>query len=118
MTLAERIFWSELRSKKLLGYKFRRQVPIFNFIVDFYCYELNLIIEIDGPIHRDEQVISDDRKRDDIVQLNGYRVIRFPNHEIITDLKGSVTKLKDFIISIPSPSQGDHRGSINIQNAK
>lgn len=104
MTLAERIFWSELRSKKLLGYKFRRQVPIYNFIVDFYCYELNLIIEIDGPIHKDERVMSDDRKRDEILQLNGYRILRIPNLEIITDLKGSVTKMKDYIISIPSPS--------------
>jgi very-short-patch-repair endonuclease len=51
MTKAEIILWSRLRSKKVEGYKFRRQEPIFDYIVDFYCHELKLIIEVDGEIH-------------------------------------------------------------------
>ena len=51
MTRAEKILWSRIREKKINGHKFRRQQPIFDYIVDFYCNDLKLIIEVDGEIH-------------------------------------------------------------------
>ena len=64
MTRAEIILWSRLRSKNIDGYKFRRQQPIFNYIVDFYCHELKLIIEVDGEIHSLSDKSESDMKRD------------------------------------------------------
>ncbi len=51
MTKAEIILWSRIRSKQINGYKFRRQYPVLDFIADFYCHELKLIIEVDGEVH-------------------------------------------------------------------
>ena len=111
MTLAEILLWSELRSKKVNGYKFRRQQPIFDYITDFYCHDLNLIIEVDGEVHSLSEQAEKDKSRDKILQINGYNILHLSNHEIETDLKGSVGKIKLFISAILSPSQGDFRGS-------
>jgi very-short-patch-repair endonuclease len=111
MTKAEEILWSELRLKKI-GFKFRRQFPIYDFIVDFYSYELNLIIEIDGPIHNDEKSNSYDLKRDNLLRLNNYRILRLSNDEIITDLNGSLIRIKDFIKHLLVPQQGGPQGVI------
>jgi len=51
MTMSEILLWQELKGKQLLGYDFDRQIPIDNYIVDFYCKKLNLVIEIDGSSH-------------------------------------------------------------------
>jgi very-short-patch-repair endonuclease len=53
MTPAEKILWSHLRNRKVLGFKFRRQHPVSDFIVDFYCHEARLVIEADGSVHSD-----------------------------------------------------------------
>ena len=63
MTKAEIILWSRIRSKKINGYKFRRQQPLLDYIVDFYCNELKLIIEVDGEIHSFTERINYDTKR-------------------------------------------------------
>ncbi len=60
MTKAEIILWSRLRMRQVDGWKFRRQQPIFDYIVDFYCHELKLIIEVDGEIH----TLPEQRKSD------------------------------------------------------
>ena len=110
MTIAEIILWSRLRSKKIDGHKFRRQQPIFNYIVDFYCHELKLIIEVDGEIHSLEEVIEYDKKRERILVINGYHIIRLSNLEIIEDTDSAITRIKSYIKGISSPCQGDHRG--------
>ncbi|MFA6427272.1 MAG: DUF559 domain-containing protein [Candidatus Magasanikbacteria bacterium] len=81
-TKAEYVLWQELR-RKLLGYKFRRQVSIGKFIVDFYCHELRLVIEVDGPIHEDQ--IEYDNQRQKFLESRGYIVIRFLNDEVLFD---------------------------------
>jgi very-short-patch-repair endonuclease len=111
MTRAEIILWSRLRSKKVDGYKFRRQQPIFDYIVDFYCHELKLIIELDGEIHSLPETRDFDIKRDKTFTINGYHLIRLPNCEIETNVNTAVKKISTFIKKNLSPSQGDLRGS-------
>jgi very-short-patch-repair endonuclease len=111
MTRAEIILWLRLREKKINGYKFRRQQPIFDFIVDFYCTQLKLIIEVDGEIHNLPEKINYDSKRDNILKINGYHIIRLTNLEIETELDSTINKIILYINEVLSPFQGDHRGS-------
>jgi very-short-patch-repair endonuclease len=112
MTLAEILLWSRLRMRQLDGYKFRRQQTIFDYVVDFYCHELKLIIEVDGEVHSLSEQAEKDKNRDKILKLNGYNIFRLSNYEIEADLNASVTKIMSFISTNLSPSQGDHRGSL------
>jgi len=110
MTRAEIILWSRLRSKKVNGYKFRRQQPIFDYVVDFFCNELKLIIEVDGEIHSLTEKTDSDKKRDKILIINGYHILRLSNSEIEADIDSAINKIKSYITTNLSPSQGDHRG--------
>lgn len=103
MTKAEIILWSRLRSKKVKGFKFRRQQPIFEYVVDFYCHELKLIIEVDGEIHDLSEISKIDSKRDNILKINGYQIIRLSNREIETEIDASINKITTFITSILPP---------------
>src|SRR4030095_7632485 len=78
-TLAEKLAWSLLRNRQLLRYKFRRQVPLGNFIVDFCCLSLKLVVELDGAGHGYQAKVKRDRLRDQELEKAGYRVLRFPN---------------------------------------
>jgi leucyl-tRNA synthetase len=82
-TDAEKILWTKLKGKKL-GYKFRRQHIINKFIVDFYCLEKGLVIEVDGEIHNEQK--ARDLEREDILQSLGCKVIRFTNHEVLQNI--------------------------------
>jgi len=113
MTKAEIILWSRLRMRQIGGLKFRRQQPVLDYIVDFYCHNLRLIIEVDGEIHNLPEHIKSDITRNRMLTNNGYKIIHFSNHEIETNLDFSLLKIKSFISSISSPSQGDHMGSTN-----
>jgi very-short-patch-repair endonuclease len=112
MTVPEIILWSRLRLKKLDGYKFRRQQPIFDYIVDFYCNELRLIVEVDGEIHSLSENLDSDLKREKILKTNGYYIIRLSNFEVETDPDTAIIKIRSFISENLFPSQRDHRGSI------
>lgn len=83
-TPGERILWKELRSKKF-GVKFRRQFNIDYYIVDFYCHELKLIIELDGSIHGEEEVKRKDTIRENYLKEKGYIVVRYTNEELKYD---------------------------------
>ena len=84
MTLAEKRLWQVLRNKAL-GYKFRRQYAMGLDIVDFVCLERLLVIEVDGGQHLEN---PSDRRRDAWFQAQGYRTLRFWNHEVLTNLDG------------------------------
>jgi very-short-patch-repair endonuclease len=87
MTKAERNLWSALRKKQICGKRFRRQHPIDKFIVDFYCHECKLIIEVDGGIHnKPEQREHDIGRTHDLEQL-GLKIIRFTNDQVIFHLR-------------------------------
>ena len=111
MTRAEIILWSRLRSKQVDGFKFRRQQPIFDYVIDFYCGKLKLIVEVDGEIHSFSDKIESDKKRDKILIINGYHIIRLSNLEIETEIDSAIIKIRSFIADNLSPSQGDRRGS-------
>ena len=80
-TDAEKRFWMYLRARQLNGYKFRRQQPMGNYIVDFICFETQLIIEVDGGQHVEARQKDDERT--EWLQHQGYEVIRFWNHEVL-----------------------------------
>jgi very-short-patch-repair endonuclease len=80
LTQAEQVLWERLRNFQLGGFKFRRQHPIGAFIVDFYCAQVRLVIEIDGSSHLDQKDYDD--YRTGWLELNGFRVIRFTNSEV------------------------------------
>jgi len=111
MTQAEVILWSRLRSKKIDGFKFRRQQPIFDYIVDFYCDKLKLIIEVDGEIHSLSENVSYDSRRDNILKINGYHIIRLSNLEIETEIDVAINKIRSFISENLAPSKGEQRRS-------
>ncbi|MFP6712735.1 MAG: endonuclease domain-containing protein [Rhodospirillales bacterium] len=90
-TDAEKRLWSRLRRKQVSGYRFRRQVPIGPYIVDFFCPELKLIIEVDGGHHATTQ--AHDQRRTRWLESNGYPVLRFLNNEIFENLDGVVLKI-------------------------
>ena len=78
-TLAEKLAWRLLRNRQLLRYKFRRQLPVGNAIVDFCCLSLKLIVELDAAGHGYESRAKRDRQRDRELERRGFRVLRFPN---------------------------------------
>lgn len=112
MTQPETILWSKLKSKNIYGYKFRRQQPIFDYIVDFFCHELKLIVEVDGEIHALIENADSDKKRENIFRTNGYHILRFTNFDIHNDIETVIDKIKEYITTNLSPYQGDRRGSM------
>jgi very-short-patch-repair endonuclease len=87
-TDAERILWSELRDHRLNGASFRRQVPIANYIVDFMCHAARLVIELDGGQHFSDGQEAADAKRSTMIEAKGFRVLRFSNHDVMTNRAG------------------------------
>ncbi len=85
MTQPELLLWKTLRGRRFRGWKFRRQVPIGPFIVDFFCAEQKLIIEIDGSVHAFK--LRSDMKRQEFLERAGYRVLRFLNVEVLCSLE-------------------------------
>ncbi len=79
-TLSEILLWQEIRNKVMMGYQFHRQVPIDQFIVDFYCHELKLVIEIDGDSH--DFKYTKDRKRQEKLESLGVRFLRFEDLDV------------------------------------
>ena len=90
MTDAERKLWFALKDRRVAGVKFRRQVPVEHFIADFCCFELRLIVEVDGGQHNDSQR---DAERDAWFAANGYRTLRFWNNDVLGNLEGVLTRL-------------------------
>lgn len=123
-TSAEKILWEYLRTKKLEGYKFKRQQAIDRFIADFICFEKRLIIELDGGIHL--SLKDRDRERDHYLSESGFRIIRFPNEEIEQNIQGVLNKIREELnresninlppkwarkgLILPSPPAGEGTG--------
>ena len=99
MTMSETILWNTLRSE-FRGIKFRRQHPIGDYIADFLCLSEKLVIEVDGGYHNEPQQQQEDQWRTEYLQSKGYRLIRFKNEEVDTDVKGVIRKIKEELINI------------------
>lgn len=95
MTYSESLLWEKLKGKQLLGLRFRRQHPIDIYIVDFYCHEAKLVIEIDGEIHMD-QIEYDDGREADIKKFN-IKIIRFTNDEINNNIEIVIQNIESVI---------------------
>jgi very-short-patch-repair endonuclease len=85
-TDAEKLLWSKLRNRALNGNKFRRQVPVGNYIADFLCLDAMLIVELDGGQHAEQQEY--DQRRTHWLESQGFRVLRFWNNEVLTNIDG------------------------------
>ena len=83
-THTEKLLWRILRSRRVNGIKFRREVPIEGYIADFYCFEHKLIIEIDGDVHEKPDVRENDVVRQQHHEAAGYRVIRFSSDDVFS----------------------------------
>ena len=99
MTKAEEILWMHLK-KGISGYKFRRQHPIATYIADFFCYQLKLIVEVDGSVHNISEIISNDITRQTDLENLGYTVIRFPNVEIFEQVDVVLNKISESVNNI------------------
>jgi len=99
LTPAEAILWVYIKNKKL-GYKFRRQYVIHNFILDFYCIELKLGIEVDGGVHLDITNQINDEIREGLLLENGIKIIRFTNEEVYEDIDLVLQNIRDEILKV------------------
>jgi BirA family transcriptional regulator, biotin operon repressor / biotin---[acetyl-CoA-carboxylase] ligase len=99
MTDAERALWSKLRAGRT-GAKWRRQQPIGPYIADFVCHQVRLIVEADGGQHSPEG----DQARTALLERAGYRVLRFWNNEILSNLEGVLIRIEEAIAAAPSPT--------------
>ena len=98
MTKQERQLWQFLRKKNINNLKFRRQYPLGNYIVDFICNEKKLIIEIDGGQHNEDKNIIYDLERTKYLEIKGYKVIRFWNHDIDNNIEGVYQEILKYLI--------------------
>ena len=92
---AEAFLWKQLQKRQLKGRKFRRQHSIENFIVDFYCPQEQLIIELDGEIHKNAVAEENDRKRDQRLEELGFKVLRFENKTVFDFLPSVLKEIDD-----------------------
>jgi very-short-patch-repair endonuclease len=102
MTEAEKLLWSKLRGKQILGLQFYRQKPILNYIVDFYCPAANLIIECDGSQHFTDEELEADRIRDEALAQLGLKVLRFDNGQVMMRLDDVVEVIYQYCVSVLS----------------
>ncbi len=97
MTEQEKKLWYYLRKRSISNCRFRRQYPIGNYIVDFICREKNLIIEIDGGQHNEEESIIYDKVRTAYLESRGFRVIRFWNNDIDTNIEAVLQEIVKYL---------------------
>ena len=92
-TRAEQLVWGKLRSNQIHGLKFRRQHGIGSYIVDFFCPERNLVIEVDGDVHPPDVHQTKDLERENYLRSLGLQVVRYTNDEVINNLAGVLEDL-------------------------
>jgi very-short-patch-repair endonuclease len=97
MTLSEVLLWDVLKNKQMMGYDFDRQKPIDEFIVDFYCKDLMLAIEIDGDSHDSEEAFEKDVKRQERLEKLGVRFLRFDDLEVKKDMTNVIRTIENWI---------------------
>lgn len=98
-TPAERFLWGHLRGRQFFDFKFTRQHPIANCIVDFYCHEKRLIIEVDGSIHDEIEVKEKDQIRQEYLEGLGYNVLRLTNDQVLKNIDDCLSKIHYYLQS-------------------
>ena len=92
-TPAEALLWQQLRRGWMGGHRFRRQHPVGQFILDLYCADRKLAIELDGAHHAEEDQALRDEERTAVLRGYGIRVLRFRNEEVLNDLESVITRI-------------------------
>ncbi|MFH1052115.1 MAG: endonuclease domain-containing protein [bacterium] len=96
-TYAEKSLWYALKEDQLSGYDFHRQKPIGDFIFDFYSFDLNLVIEVDGYTHESEKVKENDLKKDNFIKEIGFNILRFTDDEVLGNPNKVVKKIEEYV---------------------
>lgn len=91
-TATEEILWQRLRRPHVLPFVFRRQHPVGVFVVDFYCPQAGLVVELDGGVHANQH--AEDRARQEFLESRGLRVLRFTNDEVRAGLDDVVRRIR------------------------
>ena len=94
-THAEEVLWQQLRRGALDGYRFRRQHAVGRFILDLYCAERKLVVEVDGKYHDEEEQKIRDEYRTRALEQSGFTVIRFTNEEVLADLASVLYRIAE-----------------------
>ena len=109
-TISEILLWRALKGKQVRGFDFHRQRPIDNYIVDFYCHELSLAIEIDGISH--DEKMEQDHERQERLESLGVSFLRFSDLDVKRNLSGVVQTIEDWIdVHIPTPASPPVEGN-------
>ncbi|MEW6681603.1 MAG: endonuclease domain-containing protein [Nitrospirota bacterium] len=110
LTPAEQALWRQLRLRQVDGFKFRRQQPLGPYVVDFACLEARLIVEVDGGHHLSAREY--DAERSEWLQSQNFRVLRFWNHEVLTETEGVIGVIEHALNTSPHlspPPQGGRK---------
>jgi len=107
-TDVERKLWQKIRERQIEEFRFRRQRPIGNFVVDFVCLEAKLIVELDGGQHAEPAKVAADETRTKFLESLGYRMLRFWNNEVLENMQGVLEHIREMLLqpaeSNPTPA--------------
>ena len=101
-TKSEITLWTYLKGKQMMGHDFHRQKPVDYYIVDFFCCELMLAIELDGYTHSFDKVIEKDEIKEQRLKELGITVLRFTDEDVLINIEGVLKMVKDYVIKIDS----------------
>ncbi len=108
-TDAERTLWSALRSRQVAGTRFNRQYPVGPYICDFVARSAGLVIEVDGGQHAFQT--AQDKKRTDYIEARGYRLLRFWNNDVLSNLEGVVAQIEQELAKLGKRDMSKPQGS-------
>jgi very-short-patch-repair endonuclease len=100
LTIPEKILWEKLKTKKIDGHRFRIQHPIYRYILDFYCHEKKLAIEIDGDVHKFRK--DYDEYRDEYLKSAGISTIRFKNEDVTNNIDYVLSEIRNYLAQLIS----------------
>lgn len=103
-TKSEIRLWQYLKGKQMMGYDFHRQKPLLEYIADFYCYELELVIELDGYTHQFDEVVAKDEVKQRALEERGLTILRFADVEVMHDINNVLRVIENYILDC----QGKH----------
>jgi very-short-patch-repair endonuclease len=98
---AQKRLWSELKGRRMAGFRFERRCALDRYVVDFYCRELALAVEVDDPMRPDASVLPYERERDVRLRLCGVAVLRFSENEVIHNLDGVLARIRQSVRYLP-----------------
>ena len=100
MTRSETILWDVLRNQQFMGLKFRKQHPVLKYILDFYCHQLQLGVEVDGDTHNTKEARLYDKARTEALETYGFTIIRFSNEQVLNNLEGVKRELREVVTQL------------------